>query len=117
MTPNATNETYSPIFAVSTARIEATMTCDRQKNRYERLMIRTYGVPISMTETSFVKIAITCAGNRNAARVISAPIRTANRTPMDTILRMLTVSRLPQYCAARMRIAPSMPPMNICKSV
>ena len=53
-------------------------------------------------------------GNSTAARVISSPTPKANLAPMETTLRMLAVSFLPQYWAERIKIAPSMPAMNIC---
>ena len=37
--------------------------------------------------------------------------------PIETIRLMLPVSRLPQYWAARIKIAPSMPPENIWRKV
>ena len=64
-----------------------------------------------------MKIPIICTGNENATSVIRTPIKTAKRTPIDAIFRMLPVSRLPQYWAARIKIAPSMPATNICSSV
>ncbi len=45
------------------------------------------------------------------------PTPRANFTPMDTTFRMLPVSFFPQYWAARMRMAPSTPPINICTTV
>ena len=70
-----------------------------------------------MTEASLVNRDTICDGNKNAVTVMTKPMSKANRTPMAAMRRMLFVSRLPQYCAAKMRIAPSMPPMNICNSV
>ena len=56
------------------------------------------------------------AGNSTAPRVMSSPTTKANFTPTDTTLRMLPVSFLPQYWAARMRMAPSIPATNICST-
>ena len=70
-----------------------------------------------MTDASLVKIRMICDGNKNATSVIRTPTSTANRTPIDAIFRILPVSRFPQYWAARIRIAPSMPATNICSTV
>ena len=67
-----------------------------------------------MTPGSWVKARITQWGNSTATKLAKIPTPRANFTPMDTTFRMLAVSRLPQYWAAKIKMAPSMPPTNIC---
>ena len=67
-----------------------------------------------MTPGSVVKMRITHWGNSTATSVVNSPTPRANFTPMETTLRMLSLSFLPQYWAAKIKIAPSMPPTNIC---
>ena len=69
-----------------------------------------------MTPASFVKIQITSSGKLTASKLIKMPTARANFTPMDTTLRMLAVSFFPQYWAANIKMAPSMPPTNICST-
>ena len=110
-------DAYIPILVTSTERIAKISACETLKKTKEMLTMRRYAAACICTAGSGVNMLIIRRGIIAQSSVTTSPTATANCVPTATMRRMLSVSRLPQYCADRMSIVPPMPPVNICRRV
>ena len=72
-----------------------------------------YSAPESMISALGVKNEMTVLGKIADIRLTAMPKASDIFIPIEAILATEARSRLPQYCAARTRMVPSIPPLNI----